>query len=486
MRTAFLDWDGIENALKVVHWNIHGARTKLLNPSVARFLCTFDIIFLSEVQSALPVNLAGYVTHRGHGEDMHRGGCATLIKNKLMQHVAKIESPHHECTLLKMKFLNKVTIASCYVAPTDSNYHTYAPLMEIHDRLMQAPNEDSFIVLGDLNARFGNERLGFINEDNTPLLDRPVSYSPSPDPIAHPNANANYISQTLGQRLVLINGLHHGEKSFPSALTFRQRTRWISELDLALASPQCLKLINDFVVHQRTDLPSDHAPISCEIAIVPSEHQLGRVLERSRHLGQHREDAPPPPRGTDEKCVRRKTIKMTHVDRNKLKDALNMTPPPPMDQIQDQDINALAKNVTDTLYSIARQCQTPLNNPVMQRTNNATPNGTDWRTMIESHDSKELWKAIAWNGEIKSGQDDQTPDDEEFRLHFEELLNPTTERQNLEAIVETEATGIYLPVTDDPIDPREVVEAAQSLKTNKSGGPSGLPQDSSSSYLHHG
>ncbi|ELU11698.1 hypothetical protein CAPTEDRAFT_211816 [Capitella teleta] len=112
----------------------------------------------------------------------------------------------------------------------------------------------------------------------------------------------------------------------------------------------------------------------------------------------------------------------------------------------------------------------------MQRTNNAIPNGTDWRSMIESHHSKELWKAIAWNGEIKNGQDEQTSGCEDFRLHFKELLNPIIERENLGASVETEDTGIYLPVTDDPIEPREVAEAAKSLKTNKSGGPSGLPR----------
>ncbi|ELT99784.1 hypothetical protein CAPTEDRAFT_206152, partial [Capitella teleta] len=112
----------------------------------------------------------------------------------------------------------------------------------------------------------------------------------------------------------------------------------------------------------------------------------------------------------------------------------------------------------------------------MQRTNNAIPNGSDWRSMIESHHSKELWKAIAWNGEIKNGQDEQTSGDEDFRLHFKELLNPIIERENLGASVETEDTGIYFPVTDDPIEPREVAEAAKSLKTNKSGGPSGLPR----------
>jgi hypothetical protein len=113
----------------------------------------------------------------------------------------------------------------------------------------------------------------------------------------------------------------------------------------------------------------------------------------------------------------------------------------------------------------------------MQRTNNAIPNGTDWRSMIESHHSKELWKAVAWNGEIKNGQDEQTSGCEDFRLHFKELLNPIIERENLGASVETEATGIYLPVTDDPIEPRENQQKWWSF---------GPPQDSSNSYLRHG
>jgi hypothetical protein len=86
-----------------------------------------------------------------------------------------------------------------------------------------------------------------------------------------------------------------------------------------------------------------------------------------------------------------------------------------------------------------------------------------WKSLLESNDSKILWKAINWNGCLK-----EMPSDNEFRDHFEALLNPPVSP----AIEVPES--IYVPATDDPITPDEVDRAIRSLKPNKSGGPSGV------------
>ena len=93
-----------------------------------------------------------------------------------------------------------------------------------------------------------------------------------------------------------------------------------------------------------------------------------------------------------------------------------------------------------------------------------------WREMLAEKDNQELWKAINWNGTIETDSTDK-PSDELFRQHFEGLLNPS----EVENSVHFEPNGIYLPVTDDPIQPDEVFRAIRSLKMNKSGGPSGIP-----------
>ena len=97
-----------------------------------------------------------------------------------------------------------------------------------------------YIVIGDLNARFGNERTPFIANKQ---LAAQAEYTASPDPIRTPNSNAKSITRMLAPFLVLLNGLKHGTCTFEAALTFRQKQRWVSELDSCLASPGCIPLI---------------------------------------------------------------------------------------------------------------------------------------------------------------------------------------------------------------------------------------------------
>ena len=376
--------------------------------------------------------------------------------------------------MLNMKFLNQLTIASCYVPPCDSHYHSYTPLMEIQDRFSQTPKEDGFLVLGDLNARFGNERRMFL--DGKFPQNTNMSYSLSPDQITHANANAKYVGNTIGKHLILINGLLYGEKSFPTALTYRQRTRWVSELDVALISPQWIPVMRDFTIHQRTDLPSDHAPVSCEIAIKPriDGDYLRRVMERSAQLGTYDVDISNDQATRQDQYKQRKPIRMNQLDRSKIEDALRRTQPPTMNF---QDINQLAETTTNTLYNIAQEFRktTQHDSTAQSTTNGMRTDSIRWRDLLDKDDPKELWKAIGWNGTVNESPHVDTPSDEEFKNHFEELLNNPDSQNGPVDRTDTRSSSLYLPVTDDPIEPREVLDAIKHIKPNKSGGPSGLP-----------
>ena len=194
MLTAFLKWDDINlfnaQALTIVSWNIHGVKEKLRNPAVLHFLRTHDIICLNELHSPQPAHIPGYQCYRGQGDHMHRGGCAMLIKNCIAKQVARVETPNAECIFLKLKSLPRVMFAACYLPPSDSPYHTCAPISEIQDH----EPDTRFVIIGDLNARFGNNRAAFL-EDREIIN---ASYSQSPDPIASPNHNAKYTTNILG------------------------------------------------------------------------------------------------------------------------------------------------------------------------------------------------------------------------------------------------------------------------------------------------
>ena len=121
------------------------------------------------------------------------------------------------------------------------------------------------------------------------------------------------------------------------------------------------------------------------------------------------------------------------------------------------------------VYNIASQCRTqePTDATIRPSSNNR------WKQLLEDDDTRALWKAIQWNGTIANNDPTNTPSDEAFKEHFEKLLNPP--QSTLPNDEQADTPPVYLPVTDDPIRPEELMRATQRVKVNKSGGPSGVP-----------
>ena len=86
-----------------------------------------------------------------------------------------------------------------------------------------------------------------------------------------------------------------------------------------------------------------------------------------------------------------------------------------------------------------------------------------WKNLIEKNDSGTIWKAINWKGEISETSSIQ-PSDEQFKLHFEDLLN--TDQGNLPDIDLSDSP--YIPVLDNPFTLLELNSALKELKTGKS------------------
>ena len=91
-------------------------------------------------------------------------------------------------------------------------------------------------------------------------------------------------------------------------------------------------------------------------------------------------------------------------------------------------------------------------------------NEEKWKRLLEKNDQRKIWKAINWDGSIDETVLN-TPSDEEFRLHFESLLNPTNTID--EDIIDV-SDSPFIPVLDNPITEIEVIEAALPGKETKS------------------
>jgi hypothetical protein len=346
---------------------------------------------------------------------------------------------------------------ACYIAPSDSTFHTFAPLAEIRERVEKYPQEN-YILVGDLNARFGEARTLFLRGKDLP---RETHYKPSPDPVSSPNSNAKYILNAASP-LLLLNNLCTTTKYYKSALTFRQGARWISEIDGCLISPSLLKSITDFEVDQRTSLPSDHAPICLTVKLRPeSPPSAAELRRRSEILGNHRELEVFNCTHTNKRSIR-----MTQMEPRHLKEELRAVQLP---QAAD-DVAQTVSYIDHTLYTCAERAKTRTSAEQDMNQNNIYAN--NWNALLMTHDSKALWKKINWNGTISNGLTKERPSDSTFKDHFEALLNPP----NAQPIEVPNARDFpYLPVTDDPINPNEVIKALKTLKSNKSGGPSGVP-----------
>ena len=131
MAAAFLEsWSSTSQPHRctILSLNIQGAKTKLQSPHFAQYLTSFDVICLHELKTAMTIHLPGYVCYREKGENSHRGGSAVLVKNALTQEITYLRIPSPECIFMRLRRLPGILLATCYVAPADSPYHSFAPI----------------------------------------------------------------------------------------------------------------------------------------------------------------------------------------------------------------------------------------------------------------------------------------------------------------------------------------------------------------------
>ena len=269
-----------------------------------------------------------------------------LIKNYLVSQIAEVATPNSECVMLKLKCLPHLMIMACYIAPSDSQYHSFAPLAEMQNRMKMQPR-DKYLIIGDMNARFGSSRHAFLEGKRLPDGTR---YRTSPDTTSQPNSNARYLMNSLKENCILLNSLSSHEVEMSGDLTFRQAQTWISELDTCYISPEYLPAVTEFTVHQLLNLPSDHAPISVCLSVDKAkaieETIIDGVIERAAHLGQSVADEEP----TERSIPCRKTIRFNEIDETTAKDTLrNMQPP----SLEFPDVNRTADVINNMLYTCA-------------------------------------------------------------------------------------------------------------------------------------
>ena len=98
-----------------------------------------------------------------------------------------------------------------------------------------------------------------------------------------------------------------------------------------------------------------------------------------------------------------------------------------------------------------------------------------WKHILNTNDDKLLWKAVNWKGDVDfNGNDEETPTDQEFKHHLENLFYPDGEEPlNVDELLADYNTTI--PLLDSEITPEEVNHVIlKQVKPNKSSGLDGI------------
>ena len=416
-----------------------------------------DIVFLCETMTSNPIYIPGYTVFYGNDSltTTNRGGTALLVRNNIAEYIYDVDITCCDQIWFRVSFMPNVIFGGCYIPPSDSPYYDEQCLANLERKCVDSCNE--FILFGDLNSRLGRATQTLVDRD--PAMEYTVT-----DPVNNPNYNGSKLIGILRDcDLFVVNNMTYRNKCFGGHLTYRMRTRWVSELDLFIVSHRVLNVISELCINTCLNIPSDHSPISLAVNCGDLKSaSTGQLLRRANQLGDHsvlHSTAPVPP--GDDRPRRRRALPHDHIDLENFNRKLELTDP---FDILDNDLGSSIESFCDIMYDIAKESK-------VDSVDNDNQYDNRWKNILMSNDDKLLWKAIDWNGAMNTNCT-QRPSDDEFKVHLESLFNPDGIS---ELDPEDYVSDIYVPVLDDPIDPIEVSDVLQKqLNANKSAGADGL------------
>ena len=227
-------------------------------------------------------------------------------------------------------------------------------------------------------------------------------------------------------------------KKFGGGLTFRQRDRWVSELDWCLISTKGLDNVVSFEVLQEVKLHTNHAPIALELGNF--KESLPSLLERSKWLGQSH---------TPKIQLYRRPIRLNQIDH---KEFISSLPPPDERWYESPDINYLAESASKTIYNTALISQNKPTDMLISAPPPVNNAHQRWSKLASTRDSRDIWKTIDWKGSYQSSPDNlESPSVADFCRHHEKLMNPPV---NEPAEQWSPTSQNYVPFSRRPFVPR--------------------------------
>lgn len=365
------------------------------------------------------------------------------MKPSVAKFLTKLDKSYENIITFELSIIPNVIFVGCYVTPSDSPYYDDAAFGHLQS-VIKSDESKKYIVIGDLNSRVGVPKgLGKCKKE--------LMYDGVEDLTLNKNGKS-VLKLCIDTKLAVINYLKHGNYHFKSKLSFRKKSTWISEPDVTLVSITSLNLIKSFNMIQYFEgkhLYSDHAIMEIELNLNELDVSMDLLKVRANNLGKSIY-------GSVQISIE-KSLRLNQCNIDDVTKFFNDNPPPILDVSDsiDRVVNNFNNLVTDVLK------RNKIEIPVLKQ---EWGNEERWKRLIKENDQRRIWKSINWDGSIDETIV-ETPSDEDFKLHFENLLNPGTSDNEEE--IDT-GSSPYIPILDDPITEIEVIKAAESCKESKS------------------
>ena len=125
-----------------------------------------------------------------------------------------------------------VRFCGAYITPSSSPYFSEAEIAQLQAR--STDENTNYVIVGDLNSRFGSKVCELTKKGEK------MRYNPVDQSL---NDNGKKILQICeDNELFVVNNLQTEFKRFSSALTYRMRKKWISELDVCIESKDLIQM----------------------------------------------------------------------------------------------------------------------------------------------------------------------------------------------------------------------------------------------------
>ena len=402
----------------------------------------YSLVFLTEIKTSLKISCTGFSIIQHSAKKGHRGGVAFLIKPSLTKFISKIDRSYENVILMELSIMPNIVFVGCYITPSDSPYYDAAVFGYLQG-LMKRDGSKQFFILGDLNSRVGTPT-------SLKCDDSYLQYVGCEDP--NLNLNGTSILRLCEENeLAVINNLKYGDVHFKSNLSFRKKNNWISEPDLLLVSNKSLDLLSSFRMLQYFEekhLYSDHGLLEAQINVDKLKISTKLLKERANNLGQSLHER--------RQIKIDKSVRLSECNRENVVSYFMQNNPPNL--VGTECIETVVNNFTSEVMEVLKKNR-------VRRVIEPSEWGNEakWKRLLEGNDPKSIWKAINWEGDINETST-ESPSDEEFRVHFEELLNPPNQHDDVIDVSDMP----YIPILDDPITEKEVVESASECKESKS------------------